>query len=123
MSIRYESSDEDPEERRRFAAERNAEWEALAAEVTANDPLFQRWKSMHWSITWALAIAVFAALMYVAVTMYDRKNPQPKAFAPPFVAASLVVGVGSWLYSKRVRKIALEVWSQKRNDELKKTRA
>ena len=123
MSIRYELPDEDPEERRRFAAERNAEWEALAAEVTANDPHFRRWKNMHWAITWSLAIAVFGALMYVAITMYDRKKPQPKAFAPPFVGASVVIGIGSWIYSKRVRKIAVEAWSQKRSEELKKSRA
>ena len=120
MPIRYEIPSEDREEQARWAAERRAEWESLAMEVTTHDPAFQRWKRIHWGVTWAAAVSAFAALLWVAIDFYNPQRPQHKHFAPPFVVASAILGAGAWLYDRRVRKIGIEVWSRKREEEFRK---
>jgi hypothetical protein len=123
MSIRYELPSDDPHERRKASAERDAEWEALAADAIQGDPRLRRWKATYWVIAWFLAVVVFAGTMLLAVTTLDLKRASGKALGAPFAMGSFVVSVGYWLYLKRVRRIALAAWSRKREEEVRRERA
>jgi len=117
MSLRYEIPDDDPEQHRKWAKERNAEWELLAFEAMKSDTSFSRWRRTHWSVVWFLTIAVFGAFLGMAISYRDSSHFSPRAFGAPFVAASIVVGIGSWLYSKKIRAIGVAEWSRRREKD------
>jgi hypothetical protein len=89
-------------------------WDELASEVTSKDPEFRRWKIRHWTLYGSLSGILFFATMWAAIATYNKTHPRPRAFGAPFVAASFPWGFGAWLYSAKIRKIALQEWSRRR---------
>ncbi len=118
MSLRYETPEESPEEQRRAAEERHAMWDTLASEVTSKDPAFRWWKMRHWTLYGCLSGILFLATMLAAIANHDKAHPNPRAFGAPFVVAAFPLGFGAWLYSARIRKIALVEWSKSRQREV-----
>ncbi|GAB5562817.1 MAG: hypothetical protein SynsKO_44640 [Synoicihabitans sp.] len=122
MSLRYEIPEHGSDESRRRNTEQAAEWKVLAKEVTDTDPAFKQWKRRLWTITGICTATVFGIMMYWAVMFYDPdRNYKARShpYSSPFIAAGLVFATGSYIYSKRIKSIGLEVWAKKRDEEFR----
>jgi hypothetical protein len=123
MSVRYEMPSGDYEERRKQEAAQDEAWKRLAEEATRSDPVFQRWKKRHWTITGVAAFLVFAGTSSIAMIMHDPKRYVYGEFRAPSVLAGVVLAWGGWIYTQKVRSIGVRAWAAKRSEEFAKKRA